>query len=335
MGTTQEKLSRLINTKNNIRQKLIDLGVDVPIDTPFEEYPELIKQLKAANFIETTTDQQVLQFIDLYNTISTDDYTDYTYTSEEVQNIYNSLSLILDGEPDAEYVPVELFDVRLEFIGSTRYYVGDVLDDTLYTAKVIYTDGAVIDVKDDCVLTPTTPLTEDDDMVTITYELDGEVYTIEQPISVRVYVPPLTVTREVLDQGVFKNVTPTYLTNQIDGSDGFTIKGRNSSSSSSAKHSGNLRWIISLDLGGWDTITFYAKKNTNHGLIVVGIEDNSGNVVESLLYVHYNDGPTSWTKYTVDISKYSGTQTVYFLGGYTDSTGSTSSSTSYCNIKFS
>lgn len=333
MSTTQAKLSRLIDTKTSIRQKLISLGVDVPSDTPFEQYPNLIKQVSSVKFKETTTDQDILQFVDLYHDLSTDDYIDHTYSDRELQEVHDLLDLLREGESDTEEIPKEVFDVMITFIGKTIYFAGDTFDPAGYIAKVVYTDGSAVDVKEDCVVTPNTPLTEEDDSITITYQLDGKTYTLVQPIKVVVHVPPLTVTREVLDQGEFHNVTPTYLTNQVDGSDGFTIVGRNSSSPGSAKYSGNLRWTISLDLSSWTTLSFYARKNNDHGMIIVGVEEDGS--TEDLQYVRYSSGPTSWTKYTVNISNYIGVYTVYFIGGYVDSTGNTTSSTSYCNIVFS
>ena len=50
-------------------------------------------------------------------------------------------------------------------------------------------------------------------------------------------------------------------------------------------------------------------------------------------YVHYNDLPTSWTEYSLDVSNITGTQVLTFIGGYTDSTGATSSNTKYSNIR--
>ena len=38
-----------------------------------------------------------------------------------------------------------------------------------------------------------------------------------------IVVPDLLVTRAIMDQGTFVNVTPTYLTGQEAGTDGFTI----------------------------------------------------------------------------------------------------------------
>ncbi|MBR2492017.1 MAG: hypothetical protein IKB64_00935 [Paludibacteraceae bacterium] len=330
--TTQAKLSRLIETKNAIRQKLISLGVDVPVNTPFEDYADLMKQLDGIDFIETTTDQELLQLLDLYKWLSTNEYEDYTYPDIEIQAVHNLLDTIIDGESKTDE---NIIEPSLEIIayGKTRYYVDDVFDLSGYMIKAICGNGEVVDVTETCTVTPDRPLVLEDTFVTISCEIDGAILTKSIDISVVVFVSSLTVTREILDQGKFYNVTPTYLTNQVDGSDGFTIVGRNSSSSGSAKYSGNLRWTISLDLSSWNTLSFYARKNVNHGMIIVGVEVDGG--TENLQYVHYNDGPTSWTKYTVDISKYDGVYTVFFIGGYTDSTGNTGSSTSYCNIIFS
>lgn len=136
------------------------------------------------------------------------------------------------------------------------------------------------------------------------------------------------VTRAVLDTGTFTNVTPTYLTNQQNGSDGFTITGRNTTASGSATFSGHLRWDYTLDMTDYKAVTFYCKKGADHGVCHVYIDGNQE------LAIHYRSLSTSWTKYTVILNPYVGTHTISFVGGYTDSTGNTSSSTSYCDIKF-
>lgn len=51
MGTLEEKLNYLNETKNLIRQALIAKGVEVPENTPFREYAEKI------NTIVVSTDQ--------------------------------------------------------------------------------------------------------------------------------------------------------------------------------------------------------------------------------------------------------------------------------------
>ena len=98
--TTQAKLNRLIETKSNIRQKIISLGVDVPINTPFKDYPGLIDQLGGAKFLETTTDQDLLQLLDLYRWLGTAEYEDHLYTDKEIQNIHVLLDKINNGEPE-------------------------------------------------------------------------------------------------------------------------------------------------------------------------------------------------------------------------------------------
>lgn len=45
MGTTSDKLMRIINTKEDIRQALISKGYDVPTSIPFKEYAKMISDL--------------------------------------------------------------------------------------------------------------------------------------------------------------------------------------------------------------------------------------------------------------------------------------------------
>lgn len=142
------------------------------------------------------------------------------------------------------------------------------------------------------------------------------------------YETKLQVTRSVLDTGTFSNVTPTYLTGQINNSAGFTITGRNAGASGSATFSGNLRWNYTIDLTNYDAVSFYCKKGANHGICAVTIDE------KNICYVHYNDLATNYTPYLLNLEKYSGTHTISFIGGYTDNTGSTSSATTYCDIKF-
>ena len=52
MGTISDKLMRIINTKEDIRQALISKGYDVPTSIPFKEYAKMILDLpcKADSF---------------------------------------------------------------------------------------------------------------------------------------------------------------------------------------------------------------------------------------------------------------------------------------------
>lgn len=138
----------------------------------------------------------------------------------------------------------------------------------------------------------------------------------------------LTVNRSILDAGSFVNVTPTYLTGQQNNSDGFTIVGRNATASGSATYAGDLKWEYDIDLTNIEEVSFYCKKGANHGICRVCIDGTQK------LWVHYNNLPTSWTLYKIDLRSYTGVHKIGFVGGYTDSTGNTTSSTSYCDIKF-
>lgn len=137
----------------------------------------------------------------------------------------------------------------------------------------------------------------------------------------------LQVTRAILDTGTFQNVTPTYLTNQQNASDGFTITG--TVGNSNQLFADQLRWDYTLNMTDYDKLTFYCKKGADHGTCRVFID---GEIIFG--QIHYNDLPTSWTLYTVDLSSWKGEHTISFAGGYNDSTGNTSSATSYCDIKF-
>jgi hypothetical protein len=49
VGTITDKLNKSIETKEAIRQAIVDRGVDVPADTPFADYPEKINNIKHHN----------------------------------------------------------------------------------------------------------------------------------------------------------------------------------------------------------------------------------------------------------------------------------------------
>ena len=145
----------------------------------------------------------------------------------------------------------------------------------------------------------------------------------------------IIVTREILDKGTFRNVAPVYLTNQIDGSDGFTIVGRGNVRNGSNQWEKYLAWTYTIDLTDYINIKFYAKKNANHGTVLLAILDEIKSGVSPLKRVGkgYASCPTTWTEYELDVSDLVGTKTLFFLGGYYDMTGNASSSTSYCNIR--
>lgn len=96
--TTQAKLTRLIDTKLDIRQAIISVGVDVPNDTPFADYGDLIRQLTGIEIEETTTDQDLLQLVDLYQWLGTANYVEHVYSDEEIASVHALLDLIIEGE---------------------------------------------------------------------------------------------------------------------------------------------------------------------------------------------------------------------------------------------
>jgi hypothetical protein len=185
MATTQTRLITLIETKNMIKQKLIDLGVDVTPETPFDEYPSLIKQLGVGDDIEeTTTDQELLQLIDLYKWLSTNDYEYYEYTDEEIQAIHAVLDNINAGEKISEDKPEVDGSPKLVVTryGRTTYYVGNTFDLSGYVINAVYSDGSVVNVSDRCVASPSGKLTANDTVIKISCVIDGVTLSFDQPV---------------------------------------------------------------------------------------------------------------------------------------------------------
>ena len=183
MSNTQSKLNRLIDTKTNLRQKLISLGVDVPIDTPFKDYPSLIEQLGGVEITETTTDQDLLQMVDLYHYLGSAQYEDHTYSDEEIADVHDLLDTIIDGEEIVEPeigVPV----LVVATMGETHYHVGEMFSLDGYVVNAVYNNGEKIDVTDRCSFAPSFELILDDDYITISCEVDGVMLSVNQPINV-------------------------------------------------------------------------------------------------------------------------------------------------------
>ncbi len=166
-------------------------------------------------------------------------------------------------------------------------------------------------------------------------------------------------TREILDQGEFKNVTPEYLTNQVDGTDGFTITGKANNeylpSCGYGQLSSLLRWDYELNFDDVSYIKFYAKKNVDYGTVKVIVSDGlkylSGCSVpeeeKSILYpIIYNNESfdifnyiyskldNEWHEYILDVRGIVGEHIISFIGGYNDKSGTSNDSTSYSNIRF-
>ena len=67
MGTTADKLNKILTTKQAIKQAIVDKGVDVSDDTVFADYPSKIGEISTGSYYEA-----------LWNAITNND-TDYYY----------------------------------------------------------------------------------------------------------------------------------------------------------------------------------------------------------------------------------------------------------------
>ena len=85
------------------------------------------------------------------------------------------------------------------------------------------------------------------------------------------------------------------------------------------------------DISPFHFITYCGKKISDHGQPTVCIYDASGNVLcqDS---VSYKKLDSEWHQYSVNVSGLTGTATIIFNGGYTDSTGSANSQYVFSNI---
>lgn len=87
------------------------------------------------------------------------------------------------------------------------------------------------------------------------------------------------------------------------------------------------RWSKTINFDDYNTLEFYARKGHDDGDMMVGIDKNI------ITRVRFTQFPTTWTKYQIDVSEYTGQHTLILAGGYADKSGSVDSNTQYCNIK--
>lgn len=171
---------------------------------------------------------------------------------------------------------------------------------------------------------------------TIAYTADGATtnYIFEAKyFGINEYKLNYTYIMTVDDFVDFYNGSHSILGSAYDGYPGFTLVGTNTANN----NTGMIRLDYRYDLTYVKTLEFYAVKNANHGNVKVWITDgvlNSGMVTYAEINYVYGNLNTSWNKYTIDVSKITGEKTISFIGGYSDSTGSSSSSTSYGKISF-
>lgn len=140
-------------------------------------------------------------------------------------------------------------------------------------------------------------------------------------------VEPLNFTKEFLESGNSKG-NVEFIENRIDNSfilsiTGVADNGINEVNFVSTKN----RWYKTVDLTDYSTIEFYARNGEANGDIMICVDNTI------IHRVRYTDVPNTWTKYTVDISKYEGEHTLAIAGGYADNTGSQDSNTQYRNIR--
>lgn len=133
--------------------------------------------------------------------------------------------------------------------------------------------------------------------------------------------------------GNFKNCSENCSGNLYADTAGFTITGTNTTNKPTGMH----RIDYKYDLTYVKEIRFAAKKNANHGNIGLWISDgvkDSGMVYYYSNMINYGNLGTSWAEYIVNTANISGEKIISFIGGYTDSSGNSSSSTSFADIRF-
>lgn len=171
---------------------------------------------------------------------------------------------------------------------------------------------------------------------TINYTANGvtTAYTFEAKyFGINEYKLNYEYIMQVSDFVNFRSCSSSVSGSIYNGYAGFTIVGTNSAN----KPEGQPRLDFQFDLTYVQKIIFMGRKNVNHGNIYCEISDgvkNNGMVSYGQIGYHYGSLDTSWREYTFDTSKITGIKTISFEGGYSDSTGSTSSSSSFGYIRF-
>lgn len=111
MGTISDKLMRIINTKEDIRQALISKGYDVPTSIPFKEYAKMISDLPC----------RVDSFPDIEGIVA-------RYSA---LGLTNELDMQADDEPQYPYPVYDSPSSEFESILSSKEWVSDVNDERL------------------------------------------------------------------------------------------------------------------------------------------------------------------------------------------------------------
>jgi hypothetical protein len=134
----------------------------------------------------------------------------------------------------------------------------------------------------------------------------------------------------------FLNHTKKIITG-YNNSTGISIVGRPSGNGKS-NPTILLRCDIKIDFTNVREVYYYAMKGANHGTMDVSINDGLtskpllDNTMYGRKYLHYNNFPTTWTKYSINTMSIVGEKTMTFMGGWYDNTGYTTSDTRYSHI---
>lgn len=144
-------------------------------------------------------------------------------------------------------------------------------------------------------------------------------------------------TTYINSNGKFLNHTKTIITG-YNNTAGFSIVGTQPNYVGTNYMSGRLRCDFVIDFTYISSVSFFAKKVTQHGIVSVWISDGlPDNVIEKDFTSYYacvctGYDVTDWTAYSMDTDNITGIKTLSFIGGYVDRSGSSASRTDYSSI---
>ena len=145
------------------------------------------------------------------------------------------------------------------------------------------------------------------------------------------YAPPVILIDDsyVNTHGTFYDQSGSHSTsaNMYGSYGGFQFNGRNTSGSNYF----GIRWECSFNFDNLNYL-FFRYMGYIHGNLAVKITDSSGTIITSLTKVYGSYTLGQWQTATMNITNVTGVNTLTFGGGYSDSTGNTSSYTRYAEV---
>lgn len=147
--------------------------------------------------------------------------------------------------------------------------------------------------------------------------MDKELRIKKKSINIRT-MNNLEFNQEYLELGKTQG-NVSIISNTPDSSTGLSISGSagiSGSASVAEQINANNKWYKDIDLTGFNELVFYARKASGCGNVAIAIDSNQ------VLYRMYSSIDTSWVRYTVDLSSYTGIHTLSIMGGYKDGSGS-------------